>query len=122
MHHVRRTVVSLLTTLSCAVFADGPADNQTANVRPVPPPGVEIPAADRDALTKGAAELQQLIEDVKKAQAKNPQLATLLPDVEIFHKSVDWALRYNYFNKPAETKVALEQLAEGKKRAEALKA
>lgn len=110
-----------ITALACAAFADGPADNSATNVRPVPPPGVEIPAADRDALTKGAAELKQLIEDVKKAQSKNPQLANLLPDVEIFHKSVDWALRYNYFNKAAETKSAFEQLAEGWKRAEALK-
>lgn len=102
-------------------LADGPKDNLPQNVRPIPPPGVEIPQADRDALTKGAAELKQLIEDAKKAQAKNPRLADLLPDVEIFHKSVDWALRYNYFSKPTETKAAYAQLAEGKKRAEALK-
>jgi hypothetical protein len=111
-----------LVTMSGALLADGPRDNVTSNVRPVPPPGVEIPAADRDALTQGATELKQLIEDAKKAQAKNSQLANLLPDVEIFHKSVDWALRYNYFNKPTETKAAHEQLAEGKKRAAALKA
>ena len=102
-------------------LADGPKDNLPQNVRPIPPPGVEIPAADRDALTKGAAELKQLIEDARKAQAKNPRLADLLPDVEIFHKSVDWALRYNYFSKPTETNAAYEQLAEGRKRAEALK-
>ncbi|MFZ4764957.1 MAG: prolyl oligopeptidase family serine peptidase [Roseimicrobium sp.] len=111
-----------LAALTGAVLADGPADNAASNVRPIPPPGVEIPAQDREALTKGAAELKQLIEDAKKAQAKNPQLADLLPDVEIFHKAVDWALRYNYFNKATETKSAYEQLTEGKKRAEALKA
>ena len=102
-------------------LADGPKDNHPQNVRPVPPPGVEIPAADREALTQGAAELKQLIEEAKKAQAKNPKLADLLPDVEIFHKSVDWALTQNFFSKATETKAAYEQLAEGKKRAEALK-
>lgn len=122
MNTLRVSAILCLATLSGIALADGPTDNLTSNVRPVPPPGVEIPAADRDALTKGAAELKQLIEDAKKAQSKNPKLADLLPDVEIFHKSVDWALRYNYFNKAGETKVAFEQLAEGKKRAEALKA
>lgn len=113
--------LGLAVALPNRVLADGPKDNLPQNVRPIPPPGVEIPAADRDALTKGAAELKQLIEEAKKAQAKNPRLADLLPDVEIFHKAVDWALRYNYFSKPTETKAAYEQLAEGKKRAEALK-
>lgn len=122
MKQLRTLTILSLAVLSRAAFADGPKDNLTSNVRPVPPPGVEIPAADRDSLTNGAAELKQLIEDAKKAQAKNPLLANLLPDVEIFHKSVDWALRYNLFNKPGETKTAFEQLAEGKKRAEALKA
>lgn len=111
-----------LASLCTAIIADGPADNIASNVRPVPPPGVEIPTAERESLTKGLAELKQIIDDAKKAQAKNPRLADLLPDVEIFHKSVDWALRYNYFNKATETKSAFEQLAEGKKRAEALKA
>lgn len=113
-------VTLCLVALTGTLLADGPGDNQAANVRPIPPPGVEIPAPERDALTKGAAELKQLIEDAKKAQAKNPKLADLLPDVEIFHKSVDWALRHNLFNKATETKAAFEQIAEGKKRAEAL--
>ena len=115
-------VIFSLITLAGTLSADGPKDNLASNVRPIPPPGVEIPAAEREALTKGAAELKQLIDDAKKAQAKNPKLAELLPDVEIFHKAVDWALRYNYFSKPTETKAAFEQIAEGKKRAEALKA
>jgi hypothetical protein len=111
-----------LLALTFPAFADGPKDNSITEVRPVPPPGVEIPSTDREALTKGAAELKALIEDAKKAQAKNPKLADLLPDVEIFHKSVDWALRYNQFNNVKEVKTAQEQLAEGRKRAEALKA
>jgi hypothetical protein len=97
---------------------------------------VEIPAADREALTKGAAELKGMIEELrgkskerdlpspgkKGSTAPMPlPLSDLLPDVEIFHKSVDWALRYNQFNNVKEVKIAHEQLAEGKKRAEALK-
>jgi len=103
------------------LFADGPADNSAANVRPVPPPGLALQPADKTALEQGVKDLDALINDAKKAQAKNPQLADLLPDVEIFRKSVDWALRYNQFNNAKEIKQALEQLAEGKKRAAALK-
>ncbi len=104
------------------IQADGPRDNIATDVRPIPPPGVEIPQADREALTKGLQELRQLITDAQKAQAKNPRLNDLLPDVEIFYKAVDWALRYNLFNKVTEVKAAQEELAEGKARALALKA
>ncbi|WP_009959251.1 prolyl oligopeptidase family serine peptidase [Verrucomicrobium spinosum] len=111
-----------LATLSAgSAFADGPKDNIITNVRPIPPVGVEVPQADREAIEKGLQELKAAIEDAKKAQAKNPQLADLLPDVEVFHKAVDWALRYQLFSKPPEIKLAFEQLTEGKSRAEALK-
>lgn len=117
--------LSFLTACSLLALglakADGPQDNIAKNVRPIPPPGVEVPAADKEALNKGLGELKQLIEDAKKAQAKSPKLADLLPDVEIYHKSVDWALRYNMIYKPAEIKTAYEALTEGKARAEFLK-
>lgn len=113
---------AFLFALAAHTLADGPKDNIPSSVRPIPPPGVDIPAADRESLTQEAAELKALIEDAKNAQAKNPRLAILLPDVEIFHKSVDWALRFNQFNNAKEVKMAREQLEEGKKRAAALKA
>lgn len=114
-------VVGLALALALPAFADGPKDNSAENVRPVPPPGVAIPDADRAALSKGLGELRQLSEDAQKAQAKNPAMLALLPDVMIYHKSVEWALRFNQFNNVKEVKAATEQLAEGKKRAEALK-
>ena len=33
-------------------LADGPADNQVASIRPVPPPGIEVPAEVRESLSK----------------------------------------------------------------------
>ena len=109
-------LASLLVCLT-PVLADGPQDNQTASVRAVPPPGIEVPAQEKAALESGLAELKALIMAAEKAQAKHPQLVDLLPDIEVYWKAVDWALRYNEFHKPAELKAALEILAEGKERA-----
>ena len=71
-----------------AALADGPKDNQAENVRPVPPPGVAVPDADRARLTEGLKKLRTAIDDAAKAQSKNPQLADLLPDIEIYHLSL----------------------------------
>jgi len=102
-------------------LADGPKDNLADNVRPIPPPGVEVPEADAKALTQGLSELRAAIDAAVKAQAKNPKLADLLPDVEIFYKAVDWALKYKEVHKLTEVKAAQEALAEGKLRAAQLK-
>ncbi|HRH98194.1 MAG TPA: prolyl oligopeptidase family serine peptidase [Prosthecobacter sp.] len=113
----------LLLTLvaASAALADGPKDNQIADVRPIPPPGVAVPDADRARLTDGLKKLRTAIDEAAKAQAKNPQLADLLPDIEIYHKAVDWALRYNEVHKLGELKSADEIIAEGLQRAEAFK-
>ncbi len=104
-----------------AALADGLKDNQAADVRPVPPPGVAVPDADRARLTEGLKKLRTAIDDAAKAQSKNPQLADLLPDIEIYHKAVDWALRYNEVHKLGELKNADELIAEGLQRAEQFK-
>jgi hypothetical protein len=115
-----RALLCLLTTAVCAL-ADGPKDNLAENVRPIPPPGVAVPDADKARLTEGLTKLRAAIDAAAKAQSKNPKLADLLPDVEIYHKAVDWALRYGEVHKLPELKSADEALAEGLKRAEALK-
>ena len=111
----------LILAATTAVFADGPKDNEADTVRPIPPPGVEVPEADRAPLTEGLEKLRSAIDEAAKAQAKNPKLADLLPDIEIHHKAVDWALRYNEVHKLGELKGADEILAEGLQRAEAFK-
>ena len=98
-------------------WADGPKDNVVTEVRPIPPPGIEVPVEERAALEKGLVELQAAVAEAAKAQAKQPKNLALLPDVEVYVKAVDWALRYNEFFKPAEIKAAHEVLAEGKQRA-----
>lgn len=107
--------------LVSTVFADGPKDNVADSVRPIPPPGIAVPDADRARLTQGLSKLRTAIDEAAKAQAKHPMLADLLPDLEIYHKAVDWALRYNEVHKINELKSADELIAEGLQRAEAFK-
>lgn len=96
--------------------ADGPKDNIVDNVRPVPPVGNDIPAADMDEIKKGLAELQQLIKDIGKHD--------LLPDVQIYEKAVQWAIEYKeiFDGKGAKPAANVKKvLAAGLERAKALK-
>lgn len=118
----RHLIIAGCAGLVCgSLLADGPKDNQAGEVRPIPPLGVEVPAADQQALKQGLDALRKAIDEAAKAQAKNPKLADLLPDVEIFYKAVDWALRYREFHKPQETQTGKELLEEGMQRAAQLK-
>lgn len=115
-----RPLAAAVLLLAGSLFADGPKDNLASAVRPIPPPGIAVPESEKSALMAGLAGLRTAIDAAAKAQAKNPQLADLLPDVEIYHKAVDWALRYNEVHKPQELKSAVELLAEGRQRASQL--
>jgi predicted esterase len=98
--------------------ASSPAQNRTQ--KQFPPKGVEIPEKDRAELTAGAAELGKEIAALKSANLK-PDLSALIPDVEVFHKAVDWALRYDEFYNVKEVATARTLLAEGKARVAALR-
>lgn len=102
--------------------ANAPAASPAQNRQPkqLPPPGVAIPEKDRAELTAGTAELGKEIAALKAAKLAPVQEA-LLPDVEIFHKAVDWALRYNEFYNVKEVATAQALLKEGKSRAAALR-
>ncbi|HWB04711.1 MAG TPA: prolyl oligopeptidase family serine peptidase [Verrucomicrobiales bacterium] len=102
------------------VFADGPADNVADKVRRQPPAGVAIPDEARKSLTDEAARLGAAIE-AAKAELKGKPVLTFLPDVQIFHKAVDWALRYDEFFNLKQTEWAAQQLKDGFTRLEALK-
>ena len=82
------------------------AQNAFEEVKAVPPPGIAIPARDRDELEKGVAELGKQIESLPADLAGKASLLDLLPDVEIYHKAVDWALRYNEFYRTNEIQTA----------------
>ena len=60
--------------------ADGPRDNAADKVRPVPPPGIEVPAADRAELEKGVTALGQQIDALRGSLKDKPALLGLLPE------------------------------------------
>jgi dienelactone hydrolase len=111
--------VSLSCLASVAVaLADGPNDNKPENVRRIPKLGIEVSADDRKALETGLDDLQKAIEQLQTK--KDPKIAGLLPDVQVFHKAVHDALKYQEFFDPKDIAKAKHELEEGKARAEAL--
>jgi hypothetical protein len=100
------------------VRADGPADNKAANVRPIPPPGIEIPADQRQALENQLQSLSQEIERLRGS--KDPFVLRYLPDIVIFERAVSMALAENGFFESADADRAADLLNEGMKRATGL--
>lgn len=103
---MRRFAIYVLSTLLiAAVSATAPA----ADARPgIPRLGIEIPAVRAAALTKEAGRLNELLSQVRSKL--NPTDQALLPDVEIFIKAVDYAVRGREFYHPRELGWADEQL------------
>ena len=118
---VRRLALLLcLTAIPC--FADGAIDNRLDGVRRQPPLGSPISEADRQELQSGVDTLGKEIRSLETELQKKPSLLALLPDVQIFHKAVAWALQYDeIFNPTNEVPAAREQLRQGLERARALR-
>ena len=100
----------------------GGAAVPSSEARSAPPPGIAIAAVDRAALDKAAAELKAQIVELRKGLANHPQLLGLLPDVEIYHKAVHWALVYDEFYRSNEVAIARALLRQGLERARNLQA
>jgi len=104
--------------LATSLWADGPADNQVDQVRRVPKLGVDVSEADRQELSDGLQSLQVKIEQLRGA---NTALVNdLLPDVQIFHRAVDQALRFQEFFDAKEVPVGKALLQQGHQRADQL--
>ena len=82
----------------------------------VPPAGVAVQDRDRRELEAGAAQLAAAIANLQN----RPGLATTLPDVQIFHKAVDWVLRYDEVLDLKQIAVTRGLLTQGMARAQAL--
>ncbi len=116
-----RFVFPFIWFAASATLADGPADNVADKVRRVPPPGIKIREDERAELTERTAKLAQEIEALRTELKSKPALLALLPDVEIYRKAVDWALRYDEFFKTNETQVARALLGNGMDRVQSLR-
>lgn len=105
--------------LAPTVRADGPKDNLPGSVRPIPPPGIEVPGDRKAKLEAGLAELDRAIAGLE--QQPEPAKA-LRPDVVIFRKAVHDALTYGEFFAPADLDRADRAVAAGLERAKQLAA
>jgi dienelactone hydrolase len=81
-------------------------------IKPIPPVGVEVPAADRADLEAGLARLKAATEKLKGN--------ALLPDVLIYQEAVRYALQYNEFFRADEIAKAKVLLRAGEERARLL--
>ncbi|MEO6035083.1 MAG: prolyl oligopeptidase family serine peptidase [Verrucomicrobiota bacterium] len=88
-----------------------------SEVRRIPPPGIEIPEEVRTELTRETEKLGNEIESLRGALKNKTPMLELLPDVEIYHKAVHWALDYNEFYKSNEIAAARALLKDGWQRA-----
>ena len=93
----RRLLPLLFLATTSLVRADGPADNVVDRVRPIPPKGIALSDADRSALQAGVEELGKEIDALRDALKRKPDLLRLLPDVQIYHNAVRYALTYDEF-------------------------
>ena len=108
-HSLFRGLVFSVVALAVSALAQTP--------KQIPPPGIELSQNDRAELTNGARALRREIDALTQELATQPRLRERVPDVEIFHKAVDWALRYNEFFSPKEVDFARKLLREGHERA-----
>ncbi len=111
-----------ILTLSSLVWlkADGPADNRADKVRSVPPAGILIPEDIRLELSGGVARLGKALDLARTSLSNRSELQARLPDVAVFHKAVDWALRYSEFFRTNEFNIARQHLVTANERLQAL--
>ncbi|MFM1767834.1 MAG: hypothetical protein RJA22_363 [Verrucomicrobiota bacterium] len=117
-----RPLLAVLLLCPALLLADGPADNLPDKVRRIPPPGLAVPEPVRAELAGGVAALGADLERLRADLADSPRWSRLLPDVMVFHKAVDWALRHDEFFHTNQFKAARALLEEGRARAAALRA
>ncbi|MBC8245504.1 MAG: hypothetical protein H8E20_14040 [Verrucomicrobia bacterium] len=114
---LRRIIPALGLAIAALGQADEPAGPLVAATPRVPAIGIELPPDARAQLRAETDALGQAIDTLAKQHAETPPLLRHLPDVQVFHKAVDWALKHQLFFKKSELKTAEELLAAGSERA-----
>ena len=113
---------SLLFCVASAALGQAETASPTlvAETPRVPAVGIEIPKNTRLALRERTDALGQAIDQLRVQFAETPPLLRFLPDIQVYQKAVDWALRHRLFFKDSLFKNAVELLAEGTERAKQL--
>src|SRR3954470_2157140 len=93
----------------------------TPTVKQAPPPGIKVSEVDAAEIRHGLENLGTEIQGLRATLKSNTNLFGLIPDVEVFHKAVRYALSYDEFFKPTEIAAAKAQLSLGLERARELK-
>lgn len=93
----------------------------TGEVKKIPPAGVALKDEDRKELQAGVDSLGKQIDAFRESLGGKPVLLDLLPDVQIFHNAVRYALMYDEFFDAKQVVAARTLLKEGIDRANALR-
>src|SRR5438874_1711106 len=101
--------------------ADGPNDNNPDNVKRIPQLGIELPPAERAELAASVEALGKEIEQLRTSLKGKPALLDLLPDVQIYHNAVRYALTYREFLDKSDVTKARKLLEQGRDRAAQLR-
>ena len=117
-----RPCLAVLVSLSLVVATGVLAQTPPAPPKRIPPPGLTLTSAEHAELSAGTAALGREIAALGRELAGDPKLLALLPDVEVLHKAVDWALRYDEFQATKEITFARHLLDLGNQRVASLRA
>jgi len=109
----------LLPLLVASLLAQAPS---APPPKRIPVSGITLTDTERNELTTGAAALRRDLDALAGELAGEARLLARLPDVEIFHQAVDWALRYDEFMAPKDIAYARTLLARGRERLAQLRA
>ena len=114
--HLPRILLALLAA-PVLLFAQA-----TPTAKQAPPPGITVPEADAAELKAGLEKLDREVLGLQTSNESNPTTKARLPDVEVFQKSVRYALQYGEFFHPKEIAAAKAQLQLGVDRVKELQA
>lgn len=114
-------IVAWLLAIVAPTRSGAQAADTPDSVKPIPPPGITVSAADGAALQAGIDELGHTIDALRTDLRGHADQLALLPDVQIFYNAVRYALTYDEFFNAREITVARDLLRQGMERADALR-
>ena len=102
---IRKALLSLwgiriLLLAFCPVLADGPADNQSHQVRPIPPEGTPWNEDQVSQIQKPLQALQARLKQSRRSLKGDSERLRLLCDIDVFVSAVEVALTHQEIYDP----------------------